>query len=80
MVDIIFLISLVVYGILTWVIVYHLHTYTINKKLAHHAIIVFVFTTIILVLAQFILFIVVRDNIYAMFNIGRERTETFKTF
>ena len=43
-------VSLIVYTILSWMIVYHLRTYTINKSLAHRAIRFFVGITVVLVL------------------------------
>ena len=38
------------------VIIYHLRTYTINKRLAGHAIVLFVFVTAFLIIAQAVAF------------------------
>ncbi len=48
---------LVVYGVIVWVIIYHLKTYTINKDLARTAIRFFSMITVVLVVIQIVLFV-----------------------
>ncbi len=51
-----FLLSIVIFIVLAWIIVYHLRRYTINKIMAQKAIAFFVVTTTILLLVYTVLF------------------------
>ncbi len=78
MITIFLLISIIIYIVLSWMIVYHLRVYTINKALAHRAIVTFVSVTIILVIIQVALFLRVETVAYDVLE--ETRTDAFGTF
>ncbi len=82
MVTIFFLIGVLMYVILAFVIVYHLHTYTLNKKLARRTIVFFGIVTVLLIVMQLVLFIRVKN---IMSETERDthvnvNTDTFEVF
>ncbi len=78
MITILFAISVLVYVILSWMIVYHLQTYTIDKRLAHRAIVVFGVVTVSLIVVQSIFFLQIES--VARNATKNTRTDVFSTF
>ena len=68
--------AILVYIIVAMVIVYHLHTYTINKKLARHAIWFFIVITVILIVAQVVAFMFIPFDLFDLV-IMEESTSSF---
>lgn len=63
MFTILFATVLLVYIVTSVVIVYHLHTYTINKSQARQAIIAFAVIMVILIIAQVTMFFLIPSDI-----------------
>lgn len=78
MIGIFLLVSFIIYVVLSWMIIYHLQTYTIDKILARRAIIIFITVTIFLVVVQLILFM--RIESMTIDAIESVRTDAFGTF
>ena len=78
MITIFFSISILVYIILSWMIVYHLQTYTIDRYLARRAIIVFSVVTVLLVVVQAVLFLRVEGVVRN--TMTDTQTDAFSTF
>ncbi len=78
MIGIFFAVSFVIYGALSWMIVYHLQRYTIDKALSRRAIVVFITVTIVLVIVQTALFFGAKD--VTLNPSDNVRTGSFGTF
>ncbi len=63
MFGLLFVLLLFIYALMSGVIVYHLHSYTINKLQAKQAIIVFLVVMAILVIIQVVLFLMLPPDI-----------------